>query len=290
MAWLDRPLQELASEPCCGYRHGSSIAAEPTSMAAIALSSRANWESARRAADWLASHQAADGSVAVREGANWPVWTTPLALLAWQSLASHDKTLYRSNVERAGQWILQAKSESASESGVTGHDTRLTAWPWVVGTHAWVEPTSMAVLALKSCGYAKHARTREAVRLLVDRLLPDGGCNYGNTTVLGRMLRPHVQPTGLAVLALTGEPDAKNAIARSVDFLSRNVSGETTAQSLAWALIGLTAYGRRPAEADQWLNETAARGSSFDGGPLRNALLLLAAQQKDCLLISMPCT
>lgn len=290
MAWWDQSLRELASEPCCGYRRGSVIAAEPTALAAIALSSRANWDSARRAGDWLAEHQAADGSVAVREGAKWPVWATPLAVLAWRSLASHDESLYRSNVERACQWILQLKSAPAPESTATGHDTQLIAWPWVSGTHAWVEPTSMAVLALKACGYAKHARTREAVRLLVDRQLPEGGCNYGNTTVFGRMLRPHVQPTGLAMLALAGEPDAKGAIAGSVDYLSRSVSAGTAAQSLAWALFGLTAHGRRPAETDQWLNEMATRRSSFDGGQLRNALLLLAAQEKDCLLISLPRT
>ena len=78
---------------------------------------------------------------------------------------------------------------------------------------AWLEPTAMALLALKHTGHDAHVRAREAVDLLHDRLLPNGGSNYGNTFVFGQELRPHVQPTGLALLALTGErhPDDRAA-------------------------------------------------------------------------------
>ena len=99
-----------------------------------------------------------------------------------------------------------------------------TIWPWVLGTHSWIEPTAFNVLALKAAGRGEHPRTREAVRLLVDRLLPTGGCNYGNTTVLGQQLRPHLAPTGLVLLSLAGEQINDSRIAKSLAYL----------QSLKW--------------------------------------------------------
>ena len=42
-----------------------------------------------------------------------------------------------------------------------GHDSTLIGWPWVEGTHSWIEPTAWAVLALKSVGTESaptHAR------------------------------------------------------------------------------------------------------------------------------------
>src|SRR2546428_787916 len=79
--------------------------------------------------------------------------------------------------------------------------------------------TAMHVLALKAAGHRDHPRTREAVRLLIDRLLPGGGCNYGNTIVLGQELRPQLQPTGLAMLALAGETDPDGRVAMSLAYL-----------------------------------------------------------------------
>ena len=44
-------------------------------------------------------------------------------------------------------------------------------------------------------GLPPHPRNwRNAQAMLIDRLLAGGGCNYGNTVVLGQELRPHVQP------------------------------------------------------------------------------------------------
>ena len=51
--------------------------------------------------------------------------------------------------------------------------------------------------------------------VLLDRQLPGGGLNYGNTYVLGQLMRPHVQPTGIALLALAGEADASGRIAKT---------------------------------------------------------------------------
>jgi hypothetical protein len=83
-----------------------------------------------------------------------------------------------------------------------GHNGMLVGWPWVSGTHSWVEPTSLALLAMGREGRAGHPRAREGVRVLIDRAIPGGGWNVGNTVVFGTRLRPSPGPSGLALLAL----------------------------------------------------------------------------------------
>ena len=135
--------------------------------------------------------------------------------------------------------------------------------------------------------HASHPRAREAIRLLVDRLLPDGGCNYGNTSVLGQFLRPHIEPTGLVLTALAGEPDQTGRIQRSLEFVASNVGPDTTAASLAYALIGLAAHDRWPKQADAWLADAATRTERWPGGLARRALLTLAASGTACPWITL---
>ena len=105
--------------------------------------------------------------------------------------------------------------------------------PMAEGTHSWIEPTAFHALALKATARGEHPRAREAITLLLDRQLPSGGCNYGNTAVLGQMLRPHVQPTGIALLALAREQDQGKRFAKSVAWLRKALSTETTPTSVA---------------------------------------------------------
>jgi hypothetical protein len=137
------------------------------------------------------------------------------------------------------------------------------------------------VVALAADGRSEHPRTREGVRLLHDRLLPAGGCNYGNTTVLGQTLLPHAQPTGLALLALFGQRDHDGRIARSLEYLEREVNGDTAAVSLGYAIWALARYGKAPPSAREWLAAAARRRATLES-PLRMALLLLAEAALEC--------
>jgi hypothetical protein len=142
----------------------------------------------------------------------------------------------------------------------------------------------MHVLALKATGKAEHPRTREAVRLLIDRLLRAGGCNYGNTVVMDQVLRPHLQPTGLAMLALAGESDRDGRIAKSLDYLGRELTEKTPAESLSYGLMGLAAHSRFPAMATAWLEAAYRRTIARDAAPYRLALIALAAMGRGCPL------
>jgi hypothetical protein len=123
--------------------------------------------------------------------------------------------------------------------------------------------------------------------LLIDRLLPEGGCNYGNTYVLGQKLRAQVEPTGLTMLALAGQHSDDLRIAYSLQFLSKNLSSATTPISLAYGVLGLTANHQAPVDSVSWL-ETAYRETiQRESGALPIALLALAAQGENCLLIKI---
>jgi len=275
MTWVDSILESLAKQPVCGYAPTDAAASEPTALAALALAVHDRASAAKPAWEFLVNLQGSDGSVGVRAGEPTPAWPTSLAVLAWQTL---EPQRYAGRIAAAVRWILSAHGETSPRSSEFGHDTEIAGWSYAEHTHAWIEPTALYVTALKAAGNSSHERTRDGVRLLVDRQLAGGGCNYGNTMVLGQMLRPHVQPTGVALLALASEQDAGGRIARSVAWLRRSIGPTTTAASLAWAILGLARHGVQIAEADAWLCAAAERVLRHDRSPHKLALLALAAK------------
>ncbi len=284
MNWISSAIESLARQPICGYYPGQPPATEPTALAALALAGWSSLAQARAAAEWLAGLQAADGSLGVRQNAAKPCWPTPLAVLAWQATGG-ELNRFAGQIEKGNHWSLSIYGERGEPSELFGHQMTLSAWPWVEGTHSWVEPTALQVLALKRSELGRHPRVREAVELLIDRQLPGGGCNFGNTIVLGKVLPPYIQSTGMAMLALAGEPDCDGRVERSLAYLGRAISPRTTPVSFAWGLMGLTAHGRRPAEAEAWL-EQVAKSVPDRMGPMPSALLLLAALAERCPLLS----
>jgi hypothetical protein len=300
MTWRDELLDQLAAAIPCGYQRQGLAATEPTCLAAIALSLSGRTESSLQALQWLASIQSDDGSVGPAPGLPTPGWPTALAILASayadrgdssdvlglcddRNSPDNDRTKSEEpfSARRAMQWLLAAKGTTIRRSPEMAHNSMLVGWPWVPGTHSWVEPTALAVLALKSIGEGNHPRTREAVRLLSDRLLPEGGCNYGNTSVLFQVLRPHVQPTGLTLLALYGEADDDGRIARSLEYLQSEVGAASAAASMAYGVWALARYGKSPPDAPGWL-ATAARRRTTQDSPLRMALVVLASLALEC--------
>ncbi|MHB1034146.1 MAG: prenyltransferase/squalene oxidase repeat-containing protein [Pirellulales bacterium] len=288
MSWIEEIVGRLAEQPCCGYRRDTSPATEPTALAALALASHGRNDAAEHARQWLVQRQGSDGGVGISATDSTPQWPTGLAVLAWRSAGSNgDQGRYQKNIDRAIGRLLALKGGTTPVGEPFDHDTSLVGWPWVDGTHSWVEPTAIGLLALKATGHGQHARSREAVRLLLDRLLPDGGCNYGNVRVLGTLLRPHVEPSGLAMVALAGEQDSNGRVNRSLEYLRRQVSGDTTTASLCYGLMGLAAHGQRPKQADAWLESAGKRTLGRDGSPHRLALVALAALGETCPLLAL---
>jgi hypothetical protein len=277
MAWQEQLLERLVQVTPGGYLPGAPAASEPAAWAVIACAQLGQLPSARRAADWLVKIQQRDGSVGVNAQQATPAWPTSLAILAWLAIQQTDGShRYDSNIRTAADWALDAKGRTTQRESQIGHDTTLVGWSWAAQTHSWLEPTAMFVTALRAAGHGDHPRVREGVTLLIDRLLPSGGCNYGNTIVLGQELLPHVQPTGLVLWALASEGVPDERIEKAITYLEKNLGREASTASLAYGLIGLTAQGRRPSAADEWLQAAAARELAKQPSPYKLALLAAA--------------
>ncbi len=297
MDWLDEAIERLAAQPVCGYQPDAAATVEPTALAALALLAAGRIDPPAAALDWLLTVQSADGSLGVDLHIHQPCWPTGWATLAWDTGAKtipNAKAQWAEAARHATAWMLStagrpvdagatphAENANSEDIQFYGHNTMLQGWPWVVGTHSWVEPTAMALLALRSRGQADHPRAREAVALLLDRQLPEGGWNYGNTVILGAVLRPQVEATGLTLAALAGETGIGPKVQRSIDWLSHAISERTAAASLGYALWGLRRFGLNPSAADAWLSAVARRTLTHDGSPYRLALLALAASGRE---------
>ncbi|HEY2411331.1 MAG TPA: hypothetical protein VGI40_03765 [Pirellulaceae bacterium] len=298
MSWVDPILDRLAEAPAVGYSPAGKPAAEPTAIAALALLAHERNSAATAIADKLVQMQQENGEVAVRPGEEWPGWPTSLAISTWCAITHTDRavgnalrgvpsgdapnlektSLLHERISRAIEWLLANRGRGVERSGDFGHNTELVGWAYAEGTHSWVEPTAFAVLALTAAGRQYEAAAREGIAVLVDRQLPGGGLNYGNTFVLGQQLRPHIQPTGIGLLALAGEADATGRIAKSIAWLRRSIGPQTTPTSLAWATLGLKTHGVTLPETDQWLENAAEQVRNRDASPYKLALLALAAK------------
>ncbi|MEX2172663.1 MAG: hypothetical protein WD851_25315 [Pirellulales bacterium] len=278
MSWQAEILTELAARSPGGYEAAGPLASEPTALAALALAGAGRFAAAARCADWLQELQHRDGSLGVMAGQPAPQWPTSLAILAWHQLdRAADASDYSKPIACATKWALDSRGTTTERKQQIGHDTALVGWSWAADTHSWLEPTAFFVLALKAVGQGEHPRTREAMRLLFDRLLPNGGCNYGNTIVLGQPLLPHIQPTGIAMWALGGEEVQDHRIGLSLDYLEQQLSERTATASLCYGLLGLSANCRRPREAESWLEAAYRREQQRGPSCYKLALIALAA-------------
>lgn len=285
MTWITDALDRLAKSPAAYHPNGPT-AAEPSALAALALLGAGRIDDATAHLNWLAENQlSASGSVPPLNGLQTPGWPTPIAIVAAAAKSRNAESKFR--LAQANEWLLSAKGTTLEKCPEFGHDGMLVGWPWVIGTHSWQEPTAWSVLALKSVGMADHPRTREGVRLLMDRLLPEGGCNYGNTYVLGQKLRPQVEPSGLTLLALAGEDTDDPRVDRTIKYVASALSDQTTPITLSYGLLGLIGHHRSPADAARWLESAYNRSNQREPSAQTIALLVLAAQGEDCPLVQI---
>ena len=277
-----------------GYKSGASPSVEPSVLASLGLiASRSEGSAAhdlavaRSAAEWVAMLQRDDGSIPVFRGAIAPAWTTTYALLLWSSVSGFERSR-----NYAQKWLLRLEGRTVprgdENAGLFGHDSTRIGWPWVDGTHSWVEPTAMAILALCREGMADHPRVEAGVQLILDRSLEGGGWNFGNKAVFGRDLRPQPGPTGLALLALFAHQSGSPEIGRGIDYLRRELRDVRSGISLGWGVLGLRAWGAAPAQTDAWLGESFKRYGARPDAAVSLALLLLAASESALDLFVKP--
>ena len=236
-----------------GPRPGLPSEPEPTALATLALD-----DDAGRA--WLASHQRADGSLALVIGdrVNPPDESvndsaTSLAALAMPAGAPREKAL---------DYIVAHQAvQLSSSSPVVPMDVSLRGWSWTPFTFGWIEPTSRNLLALQILRPSATAQITDAVKLLADRSCVGGGWNYGNREVWDTDLEPYAQTTAIGLIGLQGSGDAK-VVTDGYTVLRRLWPIEAGGLSLGLSLIAmrLAADGTDAERADI----EVALSSSFD--------------------------
>jgi squalene cyclase len=222
---------------------------EATALAVMAMSME-SLGVARSGLDQLARMQRRDGAWPAFGGDSDGSWTTALVLCALNGTGE-----FESAREKAFQWLL-------SERGREGHwlwrwkfktvdrnvrfDPEKYGWPWASGSTSWVLPTAFSVIALKQytvCNRleASEKRINLGVEMLLDRVCVAGGWNSGNSVVYGVPLRPHVEATAIALLALQDEHRSV-MIDKSLDWLKLRAVGIDAVTSLAWCILSLFVY------------------------------------------------
>ncbi len=282
-------ITQLRAADHWGYHPNGPMASEPAAWACLALSLHGEPDAAATIANWLAQIQQPCGAVGVTANQLAPTWPTGLAILAWESVAVHGPIESRADIlqsiRKAVDWSLTERGNSNPREPHIGHDTTIVGWSWAAQTHSWIEPTCFYVLALRAAGHENHPRVQEGLRLLTDRLLPTGGCNYGNTQVLGQTLLPHLQPTGLAMMALAGTSPGDNRVEASLRYLATELQDADSSSrllptaSLCFGLLGLAAHHRRPAVADRLLQAAYAHEMQQEPSTYKLALLALASKE-----------
>lgn len=284
LSWQEQLAGRLDAELSaggCRYIADGEPAPEPTALACLAMAHhRPDSQAIATGLAFLARRQRADGGVPSMDGG--PAWPTALAVLAWKiagAAGAHDARVAQ------GLDALLAQRGEAVAPGRLGptHDTTLVGWSWVDRTHSWVEPTSYAILAMRATGNAAHPRTRDGVRLLRDRAIRGGGWNYGNRDVLASTLRPFPETTGVALLALAGEP-REPLIDESVAWLRGALERVRSPMSLGWGVMALRAWDAAGNEWDAALARCAERVIERSTSAVDAALLLLADAPR-CRLI-----
>ena len=259
-----------------GIQPGENFRPDATAWAIIALQALGSDPGLNEAArQRLAAAQLQDGRVSISSDHPESCWPTPLAVLAWQGASA-----FKEAQERAVVFLLATSGLFVKKDPETpiGHNPELRGWSWRSDTFSWTEPTAMAMMALQVTGRGDHPRLAEAQLMLLDRQLPGGGWNYGNTTVFGQVLHPMPESTGLVLSALSNRV-SREVVQKSLDYLQGSLTNLKTPWSLGWALLGLGAWKVRPTAAGDLIENCLGRQqriSSYDTSSL--ALLLTASR------------
>jgi uncharacterized protein (DUF362 family) len=253
MPYSLEPLAALAhADGGWGYVADQPAHLEPTCLALLALRPEADRFPTAIAAGraFLRACRRPDGSYRLARGRDAAVWGTALALFT-ESVYRDGPTPSGDELATAGVLLaIQGRvvKDDPEVADMCDIDVSLAGWPWGENTFSWVEPTSWACLALHRLGQGGHPRVKEGERLLLDRAFDQGGANYGNRMILGRMTEPIPGPTALMLLALQDHRDEPRVRA-AVGYLIEQLSDGHDLEHLGWGRLALDLFLDDPAVA-----------------------------------------
>ena len=263
-----------AATPAGGwpYYAGKVSRLEPTVWGLLALLPDAGRPAAAagplsRHRAFIASARNRDGLLVFRDDVSPNFAVNGLAALLFQrypDLFEPDETrlLLATVTARHGESLPQSE-------GVT-QDNSLRGWSWTDGTFSWVEPTAWCLLALKKAAARRAgavsedvaARVSEGEAVLIDRCIPGGGWNYGNSVAFGQDLQPYMQTTAAALLAMQDRRDHPR-VQQSLRYLQAHRLAESSGMAPALTLICLRIYGLPGNDVERRLLDITDRVTAF---------------------------
>ena len=163
---------------------------------------------------------------------------------------------------------------------IVGHDPRLVGWPWVDGTHSWLEPTALAILALCRAGLADHPRVNAGIELILDRALDGGRLELWEQVRFRDRAAPAARPDGARPPGPGRPGDRSAGGSRAAGLLACGRSGTSGRRSRsAGACWGCGLTSASPSEAETWLEQAYARCIGKPDAVMGLALLLLASSE-----------
>ena len=280
-AYLDRLSSHTLAGGGWGYSTGQLLHLEPTCLALLALTYdrhafSSTIEKARAAMD---AAKMSDGTY--RQAREEAIWFTALVLFVQVSLGEFDDA-----VNATANGLLKYRGrvpDDPAAAEMHDIDFRLVGWPWAENNFSWVEPTAWACLALRRAGFGDHPRVDEGLRLLLDRANDEGGINYGNRRIFGRLTEPIPGPTALMLIALQGREHPR--IQSAIRYLQREAEADDDLENLCWTKLALDLYRDQPG-LSEWLSHLDDRIVASDqaraeqkwlrSSCLRDALVALA--------------
>src|SRR5580692_11746230 len=265
------------------YFGSQQSSVEATSLAVMALSTESP-NAARSGFDQMLDLQRRDGAWPAFVGDSEASWTTALALCALNGTGE-----FTSAREKAFHWLVEERGREAHwlwrwKFKTTDRNVRFNpdkyGWPWISGSASWVIPTAFSIVAIKQFTVCNRSEASEkrihlGVDLLLDRACVDGGWNSGNSVVYGVPLRPHVEATAVALLALQDEQRTE-VIQRSLAWLNKEVPRVDSVSSLAWCILSLFVYQESVEELKNRLAKIMGDGREVgNNATLASALLAL---------------
>ena len=222
---------------------------EATCLAELALAPERQ-ASSSAAILFLLKSQLSDGGWPAFLGDSEGSWTTAIALCTLNSTgdftAAREKAFRWLYAERGreGHWFWRWKFKTSDRN--VRFDPDKYGWPWVTGSASWVIPTAFSIIAIEQftvCNRSEESEKRIhlGVEMLLDRACVDGGWNSGNSVVYGVPLRPHVEATAIALLALQDEQRTE-MVQKSLSWLRQYAASVDSVSSLAWCILTLFVY------------------------------------------------
>jgi hypothetical protein len=262
-----------------GYEPDQRANVEATSAVVLALADVAEAGPARaRGLAWLVAAQHADGGWGYSPDDTESSWQSAWAVWA---LAGSDSV--SEECAKGVSWLLSVPSAQFTADELSGVerilaiDVSIPSWPWRSGETTWVEPTALALVALRAAGAGEAARSRISAALdyLGDRRCRGGGWNFGNPYMLGSYLPARAQPTGCALLALAGlQP--QRWLSEDVGALRADMELDGGVVAWAWGILALRAVGAVDSHWQERLLARQSAGGGVHSSPFKTALAALA--------------